>query len=148
MDNTNDCQQIEPLLSGYMDGELTQQESQRVSRHLHHCQTCKTAYEELKAMQNMIKQSSYQNMDETQLNHVVDDLTSKNLMRISWIVLITGFAFLIALVGFEFWVSTSLSGFEKLIISLILAGGIGLFLSVLRQRLKARKSDKYRRVKL
>ena len=55
------------------------------------------------------------------------------------------------LIGFAiyaFWIDTSMPWYHKLAMSLIWGGGIGLFISVLRQRLIARKNDKYRRVKL
>ena len=148
MHSSNDCQQFSELLSGYLDGELTQQDNQRVSLHIQSCEACKNSFEELKTMQNMIKQSKYQNMDESQLTHVVNDLTSKNLERISWVAIVSWLIFILVLAGYEFWIDTSLSGFEKFTVSLIIAGSVGLFLSVLRQRLRTRKSDKYRRVKL
>ena len=34
------CSSIEAKLSGYLDGELTQQESQRVHNHLQQCEQC------------------------------------------------------------------------------------------------------------
>ncbi len=148
MRESNDCQQFSELITGYLDGELTQQESQRVSLHMQACEKCKSSFEELKTMQNLIKQSKYQNMDENQLEHVVSDLTSKKLERVSWIAIVTGFVFVLVLAGYEFWINTSLSGFEKFTVSLLIAGAVGLFLAVLRQRLKNRKRDKYRRVKL
>ena len=148
MHSSNDCQQFSELLSGYLDGELTQQDNQRVSLHIQSCEACKNSFEELKTMQNMIKQSKYQNMDEGQLEHLINDLTSKNIARVSWVAIVTGLIFIFVLAGYEFWLNTSFSSFEKLTVSLLIAGGFGLFLSVLRQRLRARKSDKYRRVNL
>lgn len=148
MHQSNNCQQFSELITGYLDGELTQQDSQRVSLHLQSCETCKSSFEELQAMQKLIKQSKYQNMDESQLEHVVNDLTSKKLELISWVAIVSGFVFVLVLAGYEFWIDTSLSGFEKFTVGLLIAGGVGLFLSVLRQRLKNRKNDKYKGVKL
>ena len=148
MQKSNNCQQLSELITGYLDGELTQQDSQRVSLHLQSCETCKSSFEELQAMQKLIKQSKYPNMDESQLKHVVNDLTSKKLELISWVAIVSGFVFVLVLAGYEFWIDTSLSGFEKFTVGLLIAGGVGLFLSVLRQRLKNRKNDKYRGVKL
>ena len=42
-----DCRQIDEMLSGYLDGELTQGDRQRVQLHLESCAKCRTAFDEM-----------------------------------------------------------------------------------------------------
>lgn len=44
---SQECQTMLPLLSGYIDGELTDQERTRVSEHLDDCPLCRLALEEM-----------------------------------------------------------------------------------------------------
>ena len=39
----HDCQETEPLISGYLDGELTQSDRQRVDLILEDCEQCSLA---------------------------------------------------------------------------------------------------------
>ena len=78
----------------------------------------------------------------------MNDLTSKSLQGVAWFALSAGLAMIIAFAVYAFWIDTGMPWYHKLAMSLIWGGGIGLFVSVLRQRLIARKTDKYRRVKL
>lgn len=148
MPNPNDCQQLSELLTGYLDGELTQQDSQRVSLHIQQCEACKNAYEELKVMQNLVKQSKYQTMDDSQVENVINDLTSNpSPSRYSSILMLVLFIALF-LFGYELWVDTSLSEFEQFTFSTLILVLIVWLITILKRRLRARKKDKYKGVRL
>ena len=148
MSKRDSHQHIEELLTGYLDAELTQQESQRGAVHLEQCADCRQTHQQLQQLQQAVKETPYPNMEQEALETVMNDLTSKTIQGVAWFALSAGLAMIIALAVYAFWVDTGMSWYEKVAMSLVWGGGIGLFISVLRQRLIARKTDKYRRVKL
>ena len=148
MNKTDSCQHTEELLTGYLDGELTQQESQRVAVHIEQCEDCRETWRQLQQLQRAVQETRYPNLEQEKLETMMNDLTSKSLQGIAWFALSAGLAMIIAFAVYAFWVDTGMPWYHKLAMSLIWGGGIGLFVSVLRQRLIARKTDKYRRVKL
>ncbi len=148
MNKTDSCQHIEELLTGYLDSELTQQESQRVAVHIEQCEDCRKTWRQLQQLQQAVQETRYPNLEQEKLETMMNDLTSKSLQGIAWFALSAGLAMIIAFAVYAFWVDTGMPWYHKLAMSLIWGGGIGLFISVLRQRLIAWKSDKYRKVKL
>ena len=79
----------------------------------------------------------------------MDDTTVKAARGIGWLLLIGG-ALIGAGVGvYEFIITAStLSLLEKLIVGGIYGGMLLIFISVLRQRLIERKSDRYKDVEI
>ena len=148
MNKTDPCQHTEELLTGYLDGELTQQESQRVAVHIEQCEDCRKTLRQLQQLQQAVQETQYPNLEQEKLETMMNDLTSKSLQGIAWFALSAGLAMIIAFAVYAFWIDTGMPWYHKLAMSLIWGGGIGLFVSVLRQRLIALKTDKYRRVKL
>ena len=148
MNNADSRQHVEELLTGYLDAELTQQESQRVAVHIEQCEDCRKTYRELQQLQHAVHETRYPNLEQEALDKMMNDMTSRTIQGVAWFALSAGLAMIIAFAVYAFWIDTGMSWYEKLAMSLIWGGGIGLFVSVLRQRLIARKTDRYRRVKL
>jgi predicted anti-sigma-YlaC factor YlaD len=148
MKNTNLCEHIGEQLSGFLDGELSQQESQRISVHLSQCESCSQTYEQLKQIQGAVSQTYYPNMEQQKMNTVLQDLTSKRMFDFAWFAIVSGVLISIVFSVYHFWFDSSIPLYSKLVMSLIWGGGIGLFLTVLRQRLIISKTDKYNKVDL
>lgn len=51
----DECGTIRPLLSAYLDGALSDQESKRVAEHLHRCSACCQEYDELSETVEMVQ---------------------------------------------------------------------------------------------
>ena len=75
------------------------------------------------------------------------DDTGKTTGTIGWVLLIGGIAVLTGYAVFEFAQSMESTG-VKLATAAVAAGMTALFITVLRQRLKARKTDKYKDVEI
>lgn len=136
------------LLSGFIDGELTQQERQRVTLHCNDCEQCRENLDSIRAVRERIAGASLSEIGEDIWRESINDPTVQNTQGIGWILLIAGFLILgaIGLVGFVF--SDDISGGMKLLLAAIY-GGLGLlFFSVLKQRMIERKSDKYKDVEI
>ena len=79
----------------------------------------------------------------------MDDKTVKTTRGIGWLLFIGGLLIAVGIALFEIFSNlASISLAEKLIVGGIWGGLLFLFLSVLRQRLIERKTDKYKDVEI
>ena len=133
-------------LSGYLDGELTQQDRQRVELHLADCPDCTAMLEELRALRQRMGQSGLSRRYADQWREDMDDTGVLLSRGIGWLLLIAAAVVIGGIVVFGFLTDPGIEGHWKLLISAFYLGLIGLFASVLRQRLVERKTDKYKDV--
>lgn len=140
---------VDELLSGYIDGELTQQESQCVRLHCENCNACRGTLEELRELRATVGKASLSDRSHDIWRETMQDTKVKAARGIGWLMVIGG-----ALVGVGFAIlnlimqAPPLSLPEILIIVGIYGGLLVLLLSVLRQRLIERKTDKYKDVEI
>ena len=136
----------EVLLSGYLDGELTQGDSQRVRLHLEHCADCRTMIEQLKTLREATMNAEFQVPEDTQWDERPRGALSRLLHNFGW--LIAG-GWVVGLVAYVIWQmatgSESIQWEAVLGFALLLAFGL-IILSALVDRLKTRKNDPYRKV--
>ncbi|NOX70624.1 MAG: hypothetical protein GXP15_15640 [Gammaproteobacteria bacterium] len=139
---------VAELLSGYVDGELTQQQQQRVDVHCADCGQCRNDLVELSALRDNIGKAGFSGFNQDVWREMMNDTTVNTTRGIGWLLLIGGvlIAMGIGVVGFLFGSSTGIG--EKLLVSVIYGGLALLFFSVLRQRLIERKTDKYKDVEI
>jgi len=149
---TNRTQHIDEhvgaLLSGHVDGELTQQERQRVEIHCSSCEECESKLTELRLLRKRVGKSQLSEFGNDDWREMMDDTAVNASRGFGWLLLI-GFALVAAGFGiYEFVISSSMSLTEKTVVSGIYLGLALLFFSVLRQRLIERKTDKYKDVEI
>jgi len=146
-DRTN-SNHVAELLSGYVDGELTQQQRQRVDVHCADCKDCRNDLVELSALRNSVGKAGLSDFDQDVWREMMNDTTVKTSRGIGWLLLIGGIltAMGIGVGGFLF--SPTIGIGEKLLVGAIYGGLALLFFSVLRQRLIERKTDKYKDVEI
>lgn len=136
------------MLSGYIDGELTQQERQRVEVHCDGCEVCKGNLRELRALREKVGRSHLGELGEDIWREHMDDTTVRAARGIGWLLFLGGLLIIAGYGIYEFVIDTSMPLGIKLLFAAIY-GGLGvLFFSVLRQRLIERKSDKYKDVEI
>ena len=136
------------LLSGYIDGELTQQERQRVDIHCEACAACKTELDELRALRTDIGRAHLSEFGEDVWREKMNDTTVRATHGIGWFLFIGGVLAIAGIGIYEFVIDSSVSTTIKVIIGAIYGGMATLFFSVLRQRFIERKSDKYKDVEI
>ena len=136
------------LLSGYLDGELTQQQRQRVTVHCADCAQCRDDLAELRALRERIGGAQLSELGEDQWRENMNDSGVELSRGIGWLLFLAGL--MVAGAYFVFLQLTD-SGMP-LVIKFILVGvygGLGVLLfSVLRHRLIERKTDKYKDVEI
>lgn len=136
------------LLSGYIDGELTQQDRQRVEVHCESCDECRRTRDELRELRRTVGKARLSEYGEDKWREMMDDTTVRASLGIGWLLVIGGVLALAGIAVFQFITDPGLALYMKLIIGAIYGGLALLFISVLRQRLIERKSDKYKDVEI
>lgn len=141
-------QHVGELLSGYIDGELTQQERQRVTLHCEGCGECRQNLSELRALRERIGKSHLSEVGEDKWRETMKDPTVQTSRSIGWLLFVAGILVVagVGLLGFIFSEGTSV--WMKLVLVAIYGGLALLLFSVLRQRLIERKTDKYKDVEI
>ena len=142
------CNDIQILISGYVDGELTQQEGQRVAAHVDSCARCQATFREVAALKGEMAALSWPNADEAMLVRLQADLVARSAGAFGWLLMLLGALILAGLALYGVITSPQVPSLVQIAYALFMFGILGLFFSVLRQRLVTYKNDKYRRVKL
>ena len=135
----------ESMLSGYVDAELTQADNQRVQVHLEECPTCRALVKDLQQIREAAMTTPFPVPSDDEWKEAPRSPGSLWIRRLGW-VLVLGWmlgALGLAVLGF---IQGSAAWYEKALIAALVGGGLLLFVSVLIDRLKALKSDRYGRV--
>jgi hypothetical protein len=143
-----DQEHVGALLSGYLDGELTQQQSQRVDIHLAACHECAENLSDLESLRKRMGEAQLGSNDSDKWREMMDDTTVRVSRGIGWLLFIGGLLIIAGVGIYQFIIDSSIDLAVKLVISAVYVGMGALFVSVLRQRLIERKSDKYKDVEI
>jgi anti-sigma factor RsiW len=136
----------EALLSGYLDGELTQAEAQRVRLRLEEDAAARTLVDELGEIREAARSTRLPTPADDEWNEAPRSGVSRILRRSGWLLVILWVA---ALAGLVAWgVATGPENWLERAFTVGLIGGPALLLtSVFIDRIKVMKHDRYRRVK-
>lgn len=141
-------QHVGELLSGFVDGELTQQERQLVTLHCERCDECRENLAELRALRERIGKSHLSEVGEDKWRENMNDPTVQTSRSIGWLMFIAGILAVVGVGLVGFITATDIPIGIKLIMVAIYGGLAVLLYSVLRQRLIERKTDKYKDVEI
>jgi hypothetical protein len=136
------------LISGYLDGELTQQQRQSVDVHLADCAECSDRLAELEALRKRVSGARLSRVGDDVWREQMNDMTVKVSRGIGWLLFLGGLLLIGGFGIYQFVIDTSVEPLFKLMISAVYLGLGALFVSVLRQRLVERKTDKYKNVEI
>jgi len=148
------CQEWKPLLSGYVDRELTAEEEDRLKNHLSHCSECRVDLQELRDIEGVtsaMKDESFAPAGDVFWDRYWLSVYNRIERGVGWLLLSLGAA---ALVGFGAWHFATGFLFDAnapLIVrvgtALVIAGGAVLVVSVVRERIRTYRHDPYKEVK-
>jgi hypothetical protein len=136
------------LLSGYLDGELTQQQRQQVDLHLSGCASCRENMSDLDQLRQRIGRSRLSQGSQDIWRETMDDTGVKASRGIGWFLFIGALLVITGLGIYEFIIDSSVETIWKVLTSALYLGLAALFVSVLRQRLIERKTDRYKDVEI
>jgi anti-sigma factor RsiW len=141
-------QHVGERLSGYLDGELTQQERQRIDLHLESCEKCTKLLGELAELRTRMSSSAPGGPGEDRWRESMDDDGVRLSRGIGWVLVIAAAIILGGVAVVHFIADPGVDGGMKLLIGGLYLGLAALFVSVLRQRLIESKTDKYKDVEI
>lgn len=136
----------EILISGFVDGELTQRDEQRVRLHLQGCSVCSQIADELRQVKEATMTTEFRVPDDTQWDETPRSPLSRILQFVGWLLAIV---WAVGLVAGLIWQAVTESESIRFgaLLGLVPLVAVGMIvLSALIDRLKTRKTDPYRRV--
>lgn len=137
----------EALVSGYLDGELTQGDAQRVRLHLEDCARCSQMSSEMRILKDATMTTEFRVPEDTQWDETPRGAASRIFHSFGWLLVIAWAVGLGAYLVWQIATDSESVQFEALIgFGLVLAFTL-IVLSTLIDRLKTRKTDPYRKVK-
>jgi anti-sigma factor RsiW len=139
----------EELLSGYLDGALTQQEEQRVRLHLERSAEARALYAELVAMRQAGRSTPFPPAADVQWNESARSAGSALARRLGFTLLgLCVVLWVVAAVVAVAWEGARepLAGLPGAMIAAGAGGALLVFVSVLADRLRDLPVDRYRRV--
>jgi len=135
----------EALLSGYVDHALTQGDDQRVRVHLEDCEVCRRTVREIRELREVTMTTHFELPPDDQWREGPRGGLSVLSRGLGWIVLLVWGVGLLGFVLGQVW-----NGPGSLLEKLLAFGGLLgfglLFTSVLIDRLRAARTDRYREV--
>ncbi len=135
----------EEQISGYLDGALPQMQSQRVRLHVEDCGACRTLLEELETLREAAMSTRFHGPSEDEWPELPRTRPSRFSRSMGWVLVV---AWLVVVASLALWRFLSQAADPlEIFLALGLPGGLLLlFVSVLMDRLRELKTDRYRGV--
>ncbi len=135
----------EELISGYLDGALPQMQAQKVRLHVEDCGSCRNLLTELRTLREAAQSTRFTPPGDDEWPELPRTRPSRFTRSMGWVVMI---AWLVVVTAFALWRFLTSSGDPlEIFLMLGLPGSLLLlFLSVLSDRLRELKTDRYRGV--
>ncbi len=141
---SNSCEEQQIRITGHLDGELDAQETSALEAHLEDCPACKREYEAMKTL--IVGTTACLKIappPEETWDAFLDNVYNRLERKTGWMLLIAGLI-ASAAYGALLFVAVPWAGWPlKVLLGALLAGLAILFVSVLRQRMRAAKTDRY-----
>jgi anti-sigma factor RsiW len=134
------------MITGYLDGELTQAADQRVRVHIEECTHCSGLLDEMRTIREATMSTRFVQPDDEQWKEEPRGGFSAATRSIGWTMAILWLVTVVAYVLWQVWQAPD-SILEK---SLVFGGVTAfalLFISVLVDRIRSARTDRYREVK-
>ncbi|MFH1741338.1 MAG: zf-HC2 domain-containing protein [bacterium] len=141
------CDSLETLLSGYIDGELTPEDHQRVKKHLEECHSCALKVIAMNEMKTQMSHVQFRDPPPEEWDEHAKGMfeTAGRGLGFSFYI-VAGLMYLVILVN-VLWKALVVGECDwrlALLLAGLLGGTILLFVTVFTQRLKARRTDPYK----
>ena len=135
------------MLSAWVDGELTQGESQRVRVHVETCSECDKEAGELLRLKKLTAEARFTDPPDEALDRIERTLSVRGPRSAGWLLVCAGVCAWLLWTAWLFISDRRMPSPQQLIPAAMVIGVILLFASVVRERLLELPHDRYRRVK-
>ena len=142
------CDRIGHLLSGLLDDELTQQDRQRVELHVEACSPCRATLDELATLRRDIAALEQPQPSPEQWSRIMSVVSRKTSRALGWLLGVVGAVILVGFAVWQFSIDDTVPALTKIGALALGLGVVFLLVSVLLDRLAARKTDRYKDVEL
>lgn len=142
------CDAYEGLLSGYLDGELTQGDRQRVEVHMEACDECRQTYEHMTQLRNQIGGLPVGKLSSGEWDQIMHGVSIRTSRGLGWLLYLTGLVVLVAYAAIAFLRDNTIDAVIKVCVAAIVIGILLLLISVIQQRRTAAKTDIYKDVQI
>jgi hypothetical protein len=143
---SDSCDAYEVLISGYLDGELDEASRRELESHIAGCSVCRR---ELDAMKRLVQGTSkalvFEDPPEEVWDIFLDNVYNRMERKAGWLIFSFGALAVAAFVIWEFFYEPWAIWPVKLLLAVPFVGMAILFISVLRQRLRIARNDRYSR---
>jgi len=141
------CERFGPLLSGYVDGELAAEERRRLEEHLKTCEACRGDLEGLKTLKDDLALLKFREPSDAELERYWAGVYNRLERGMGWILISLGAILLLSYGAFQFVESflldSPVSWVVKVGAAVLVSGLVVLLVSLVRERLVVRKTDRY-----
>lgn len=136
--------EIDARLSAYLDGELPQQERQRVERLLDQSAAWREAYDDLSRLRSQIGQLSSPQPSDNEWSLTMTRMTVNTSRGIGWLLWGGGLLVLILYGLYEFLRNPTIAAIERVGVLAVVLGVVFMFISVIIERIRDFPRDRYR----
>ena len=133
------------LMSGFLDGEIGEDDRQELERHLASCQACTAEFEKMKRIVDASAGLSVAPPPEEVWDAFMDGVWNRTERRTGWVIFVVGIAVLAAWGLYAFVTDPWGTALVKIAVATPVVGLGILFISILRQRMFVAKTDRYSR---
>ncbi|MEW5807620.1 MAG: zf-HC2 domain-containing protein [Acidobacteriota bacterium] len=141
-----DCVKAEDQLSAYIDGELSDRERMELESHLQTCKNCRKELEEHMKIKKISSSIKFAEPPKEMMDNYWTSISAGISRGTGWTLFLIGTVILIAYAIYQFVIDRSIDAFIKTTVAAVVIGIVMLFVSVLIERLRDLKTDRYRGV--
>ena len=143
------CEELEPLVSGYVDGELPPDQRAQVEAHLAACESCRRELAAVEALKENLAMVKFKEPQDAKLERYWKGIYNRLERGVGWVLLSLGAIIVLCYGGFKLVegvvTAPGLAAVLKIGVVALVFGVVILFVSLLRERLTVRKVDRYSR---
>ena len=144
------CKKYQQQMMEYLDGELDRQGREDVDSHLARCIACRREWESMQKLKKITSSMQLAQPEEEVWKMYWEQVYNRLERGLAWIFLSVGAIILLGYGAFQFIQDFLIDSSEplgiKIAVSSLILGFIILFVSVFRERLFIRKTDKYKEI--
>jgi hypothetical protein len=143
------CEEYKVWITGYVDHELPDEQRQQLEEHLRDCQTCQRELRETVAIKENLTMIKFKEPSDADLQRYWSSVYNRLERGVGWVLFSLGAIIALCYGGIrlveQVIVDPNIAVVAKVGIIALIVGGAVLIVSVLRERLTVRKTDKYSR---
>lgn len=140
------CEEFEVLLNGYIDGELKDPDLKRFEEHLAGCPHCRKLVRDYRRLKEVTTEMRFKDPPQDIWNSYWQRVFHRITRGAGWGFFLVGVVAVAGFAIYEFATDPTVEALQKLIVFAIFVGLGLLLISVIWERVKASKTDKYKEI--